>query len=434
MANVPGSKSMPFRATEAPQATSPTLPGDAVSIAYWGSRCLLELLLERRIPLDIPYNVGCGYKGSQYTQHKGIDFYMTPGDVPVKRSCGFQGIGVSGANVYPAFPGCSHQATLAKVIYAQTAGGTIGKCIILEHTDNTHEIWIRTVYMHLDSIAVTVGQFVTTTTVIGTVGYTGGYASTNAHLHFEVHDQRPANPYWRTAGELALMPAKIVWNRPAIDPEIYLPDVGTGELLHVAEVPPPAQVPAGPPPSMRGLLDPIWLIYRHPFSGETDTTRVDSFDNDSNPRWYLGGVGSAFDVKPLCDGPDGKAIVVRVYQTDVTLVHLHQGYRTMVITEYEGLDTVNVAVGDRVDLDTVLGTADRARVYLYRRKAASPLVWASGEPFAWPHVAGVGGDTANRRYWADPACCIPEPGTFSASSGSPTWDHLRDCASEPGWA
>ena len=139
MANVPGSRSMPHRATEAPQATSPSQPGDAVAIAHWGAACLLELLLERRIPLDIPFNVGCGFghKEANYPTHKGLDFYMTPSDVPVKRSCGFQGIGVSGATVYPAFPGCSHQTTLAKVVYAQNAGGAVGNCVILEHTDNT---------------------------------------------------------------------------------------------------------------------------------------------------------------------------------------------------------------------------------------------------------------------------------------------------------
>ena len=436
MANVPGSRSMPHRATEAPQATSPSQPGDAVAIAHWGAACLLELLLERRIPLDIPFNVGCGFghKEANYPTHKGLDFYMTPSDVPVKRSCGFQGIGVSGATVYPAFPGCSHQATLAKVVYAQNAGGAVGNCVILEHTDNTHEIWIRTIYMHLATIAVTVGQFVPTTTSIGTVGYTGGYKSTNAHLHFEINEQRPANFHWRVAGELALMPDKVVKNRPAIDPEIYLPDVGTGELLHVAEVPPPAQVPAGPPPSYRGLLDPIWLTYQHPFSGEDRTIRVDTFDLDNNPRWYLWAQGAVVSVKPLCDGPDGKAIVVRVYRDDVTLVHLHQGYRTMVITEYEGLDVVNVAEGDMVDLGTVLGTGDRVTVYQYRKMAASSDVWASGEPFTWPNVAGLGGQSANWEYWADPACCLPEPATFEASGGSPTWDHLRDCVSEPGWA
>jgi len=225
-----------------------------------------------------------------------------------------------------------------------------------------------------------------------------------------------------------------VWNRPAIDPEIYLPDVGTGELLRIASVPPPAQVPAGPPPSYRGLLSPIWLTYQHPFSGEDDTQRVDSFDLAGDERWYLAAQGAVVSVTPLCDGPDGKAIVVRVYRDDVTLVHLHQGYRTMVVTEYEGLDIVNVAVGDMVDLGTVLGTGDRVYAFQYRKVAASPLAWASGEPFTWPHVQGLGGQLANREYWADPACCLPEPATFEATGGSPTWDHLRDCASEPGWA
>lgn len=450
MANVPGSRSMPHRATEAPQATSPSQPGDAVAIAHWGAACLLELLLERRIPLDIPFNVGCGFghKEANYPTHKGLDFYMTPSDVPVKRSCGFQGIGVSGATVYPAFPGCSHQTTLAKVVYAQNAGGAVGNCVILEHTDNTHEIWIRTIYMHLATIAVTVGQFVPTTTSIGTVGYTGGYKSTNAHLHFEINEQRPANFHWRVAGELALMPDKVVRNRPAIDPEIYLPDVGTGELLRVAAVPPPAQVPAGPSPSYQGLLDPIWLTYQHPYIGEEKVQRVDTFDADSNPRWYLTAWDTGDDavaVRPLCDGPGGQIYVSRVEDYGVgtykvQLVHLSSQYRVMAVTEYARLTTVYAEQGTFITPGTLIGESNTAssasrgiRIHQFRRKADSATEWADGEMLDW--LTGFLYNQSDMwEFWSDPACCIPEPSTFHATGGSPTWSYLRDCASEPGWA
>ena len=448
MANVPGSRSMPHRATEAPQATSPSQPGDAVAIAHWGAACLMELLLGRRLPLDSPFYVGCGYKGKWYTNHQGIDFYCTPNDVPVKRSCGFQGIGVSGANVYPAFPGCSHQATpdKAKVVYAQLAGGTVGNCVILEHTDNTHQIWIRTIYMHLATIAVSVGDFVSTSDTIGTVGYTGGYKSTNAHLHFEVNEQRPANFYWRVAGELALMPDRVVKPRSAIDPEIYLPDVAGGELLHVAAVPPPAQVPAGPPPAYRGLLNPIWMTYQHPFSGEDRTYRVLDTDDDGNPRWYMKAritSPGTVSVKPVCGGPDGKIYVAGVWAglvgtKRVTLLHLDVHYRVMIMSEYENISAASLAVakGDWITVDTVLGNTTIQNtdlyVHLFRREAASANQWVSGEPFTWDNRLLA--DSANYAYWADPACCLPEPDTFYATADSPAWTTGRDCASEPGWA
>jgi len=310
--------------------------------------------------------------------------------------------------------------------------------------------------MHLDTIAVTVGQFVTTTTAIGTVGGTGtspysgiSYeAEGNCHLHFEVNDQRPANFHWRVAGELALMPDKIVRNRPAIDPEIYLPDVAGGELLHIASVPPPIQVPAGPPPAYQGLLNPLWLTYQHPYIGEEKVQRVDTFDLDSNPRWYLTAwdtVDSAVAVRPLCDGPGGQIYVSRVEDYGVgtykvQLVHLHSQYRVMLVTEYARLTTVYVAAGTFITPGTLVGESNTAstavrgiRVHQFRRKAASTTEWADGEMLDW--LTGFLYNQSDMwEFWSDPSCCLPEPSTFYATGGSPTWSHLRDCVSEPGWA
>lgn len=65
------------------------------------------------------------------------------------------------------------------VTKAGSAGG-LGNRIEIEHSDG-----LKTVYGHLSSINVSVGQQVTTGTVIGIMGNTGN--STGIHLHFEVY-------------------------------------------------------------------------------------------------------------------------------------------------------------------------------------------------------------------------------------------------------
>lgn len=391
---------------DAPMAESPdSLPAGAVAIAHSSLWCMVSLLLGRRLPLDPSFCTGCGFGGKEpnYPTHKGIDFYKTPNDVPVRRSCGFQGTGVSGANVYPAFPGCSHQATpnKAKVIFAGlgdlgpcTPGvDCIGNCVILEHMDNTHNVWFRTVYMHLESILVSVGQFVSTTDAIGTVGHSGGYKSTNAHLHFEVNEQRPANSAWRTAAELALMPDRIVASRSAIDPELYLPPVEGGELLRIASPPPPAQSP--PKPSVQL---PTWRPYPY--------LPMPSYDGGLSTgatQALYGEVEAEANIYPFLDAPDHTIYIVNTWEAEdwaaVLLLHASTSYRSMIMTFYGfscadlepcacGSIELSVSAGDRITLGTKLGTitpgaGDRAMVQwtVMVKTAASPYFWEEGEPF-----------------------------------------------------
>lgn len=65
------------------------------------------------------------------------------------------------------------------VTKAGSAGG-LGNRIEIEHSNG-----LKTIYGHLSSINVSVGQQVTTGTVIGIMGNTGN--STGVHLHFEVY-------------------------------------------------------------------------------------------------------------------------------------------------------------------------------------------------------------------------------------------------------
>lgn len=77
-------------------------------------------------------------------------------------------------------------------IYAYKAGtvinagwnGSYGKCIIISHGKDSQGREFRTLYGHLSSINVSVGQSVTSSTVLGKMGTTG--YSTGVHLHFEV--------------------------------------------------------------------------------------------------------------------------------------------------------------------------------------------------------------------------------------------------------
>ena len=103
------------------------------------------------------------------TQHKGIDI----GDA-----------GIMGASICASKAGtvtyvnnsCTHN-------YAKTSscgcGGGYGNYVIIQH-DGTYS----TVYGHMTSASVSVGDYVQQGEVIGTVGSTGW--STGAHLHFEV--------------------------------------------------------------------------------------------------------------------------------------------------------------------------------------------------------------------------------------------------------
>ena len=103
------------------------------------------------------------------TQHKGIDI---------------SGIEIMGADVVASKSGtvtyvsnsCTHN-------YAKTSscgcGGGYGNYVIIQH-DGTYS----TLYGHMTSASVSVGDYVQQGDIIGTVGSTGW--STGAHLHFEV--------------------------------------------------------------------------------------------------------------------------------------------------------------------------------------------------------------------------------------------------------
>jgi murein DD-endopeptidase MepM/ murein hydrolase activator NlpD len=88
----------------------------------------------------------------------------------------------------PAPSGTSIFAALDGRVSAVSYNATYGNYIILEHRSG-----YRTLYGHMSSTQVSVGDYVWTNTVIGRVGSTG--ASTGPHVHFTVYKNgREVNP------------------------------------------------------------------------------------------------------------------------------------------------------------------------------------------------------------------------------------------------
>lgn len=84
------------------------------------------------------------------------------------------------------------------VIRASTNGG-YGKMVEIDHGNG-----VTTIYAHLSSIAVRLGQHVTTGVTVGRAGSTG--RSTGPHLHYEINRNDRAidpMPYLRTGAEIA---------------------------------------------------------------------------------------------------------------------------------------------------------------------------------------------------------------------------------------
>ena len=105
-------------------------------------------------PANGTINDGFGYRGSEF--HGGIDI-MAP----------------EGSDIIAASPGTVEEVT---------TGGGWGRHVIIDHGNG-----IKTLYAHMieGSQAVSVGEWVSAGTVLGSVGNTG--YSTFPHLHFEVY-------------------------------------------------------------------------------------------------------------------------------------------------------------------------------------------------------------------------------------------------------
>ena len=79
-------------------------------------------------------------------------------------------------NIYPYKAG-----TVVNVVYSYSG---YGYYVIVSHGKDANGNELQTLYAHMSSINVSVGQQVTQSTVLGRMGTTG--LSTGIHLHFEI--------------------------------------------------------------------------------------------------------------------------------------------------------------------------------------------------------------------------------------------------------
>jgi Peptidase family M23 len=140
-------------------------------------------------PDDGVFQNYCGAPAS-YDSHDGYDWLMPHGTEVLAAADGT----VSFAGAEPAF----FCPFLGRVV--------AGNVVLVDHTARSGEGY-RTVYRHLDDVAVTGGQRVSAGDAIGSSGNTG--CSTGPHLHFGVYrqfgnagDLVPVDPYgWQGAGD-----------------------------------------------------------------------------------------------------------------------------------------------------------------------------------------------------------------------------------------
>lgn len=97
----------------------------------------------------------------------------------------------SGIDIGGPYNGSIRASNSGKVIYSGWYGG-YGKVVILDH-GLVNGVPITTLYAHLNSASVTLGEYVSKGQIVGYEGTTG--YSTGPHLHFEVRvNGKPNNP------------------------------------------------------------------------------------------------------------------------------------------------------------------------------------------------------------------------------------------------
>ncbi len=138
-----------------------------------------QLPLAKPMSGDVDFTSNYGYRVDPFTRgpamHTGVDFRAE-----------------TGSQIRATAPG--------KVVTAEYSGG-YGNMVEIEHANG-----ITTRYAHMSAILASVGQNVTTGTVVGRVGTTG--RSTGPHLHYETRiNDEPVDPtrFLRAGGKLAAL-------------------------------------------------------------------------------------------------------------------------------------------------------------------------------------------------------------------------------------
>lgn len=179
IANGVGGPFVPFKINAAAGPFEATLSALQPRIAaVMRLRGLAEQLpLAKPMAGDVDFSSNYGYRVDPFTRgpamHTGVDFRAETGS-PIRATA----------------PG--------KVVTAEYSGG-YGNMVEIEHANG-----ITTRYAHMSAILASVGQSVTTGTVVGRVGSTG--RSTGPHLHYETRiNDEPVDPtrFLRAGSKLA---------------------------------------------------------------------------------------------------------------------------------------------------------------------------------------------------------------------------------------
>lgn len=132
----------------------------------------------------VPGNTtGNPYRGGSGAEYDGYYANPVPGAILTQ---GLHGENAVDLGIPKGTP--IHAAASGTVIVAKSGGynGGYGNYVVLSHANGS-----QTLYAHMTTVSVTVGQKVSQGAVIGTVGVTGD--ATGPHLHFEVRGAR--NPF-----------------------------------------------------------------------------------------------------------------------------------------------------------------------------------------------------------------------------------------------
>ena len=129
-------------------------------------------------PVPGQYKTSSGYGYRWGTMHKGLDIESSR-DKPI--------IASASGKVVKVYTSCPHNYGKNGSCYdsnGNRCGGGYGNHVVIQH-GKSGKTYYQTLYGHMTSVKVSVGQLVKQGDVIGTIGSTG--YSLSFHLHFEVH-------------------------------------------------------------------------------------------------------------------------------------------------------------------------------------------------------------------------------------------------------
>lgn len=122
------------------------------------------------------YYISSGYGSRWGTTHRGMDIAQNAGAAVVASQSG---------TVIKVYSSCTHNYGKS----ANCCGNGYGNYVLISHGDGTY----TTMYAHMASVSVSVGDYVSKGQTVGYVGSTG--YSTGFHLHFEIRKNGSAvNP------------------------------------------------------------------------------------------------------------------------------------------------------------------------------------------------------------------------------------------------